>query len=240
MRKLASIKQISAIHPIEGKDRIGLAIVDGWQVIVQKADYQPGDLCVFCEIDSVLPEKPEFEFLRSKNFRIRTMKMAGVISQGICFPLSILPPKKHGEYKLEEDVTEVIGVTQYEPTQDKEPAPAQKKTKWPQWLMRFKLFRRMVLPKRRKGGSLPLSARRMKLASRTFPTLWRTNASGSPRKRSMDKAARLPWYAIAVLGPSGISMNTSSAPVTCALAAPTTPPTGRCPSGIRLKTCFTT
>jgi len=38
------------------------------------------------EIDSVLPERPEFEFLRSKDFRIKTMKMAGVISQGICFP----------------------------------------------------------------------------------------------------------------------------------------------------------
>lgn len=152
MRKLASIKQISAIHPIEGKNRIGLAIVDGWQVIVQKADYSPGDLCVFCEIDSVLPEKPEFEFLRSKGFRIRTMKMAGVISQGICFPLSILPPKKHGEYSLEEDVTDVIGVTQYAPTQDKEPEAPQKKTKWPKWLMRFKWFRSLVLPKKRKGG----------------------------------------------------------------------------------------
>lgn len=150
MRKLASIKQISAIHPIEGKDRIGLAIVDGWQVIVQKADYQPGDLCVFCEIDSVLPEKPEFEFLRSKNFRIKTMKMAGVISQGICFPLSILPPKKHGEYKLEEDVTEVIGVTQYEATQDKEPVPVSKKKK--SWLMRFRWYRALKKKPSRKGG----------------------------------------------------------------------------------------
>lgn len=150
MRKLASIKQISAIHPIEGKDRIGLAAVDGWEVIVQKADYQPGDLCVFCEIDSVLPEKPEFEFLRSKNFRIRTMKMAGVISQGICFPLSILPPKKHGAYVLDEDVTNIIGVTQYEPTQDKEPAaPAKKKRRW---LMRFKWYRALQKKPSRKGG----------------------------------------------------------------------------------------
>lgn len=150
MRKLASIKQISAIHPIEGKDRIGLAIVDGWQVIVQKADYNPGDLCVFCEIDSVLPEKPEFEFLRSKNFRIRTMKMAGVISQGICFPLSILPPKKSGAYELEEDVTEIIGVTQYEPTQDKEPTPAVRKRK--SWLMRFRWYRALKQKPSRKGG----------------------------------------------------------------------------------------
>ena len=152
MRKLASIKKISSIAPIEGKDRIGLATVDGWSVIVQKSDFQPGGLCVFCEIDSVFPEKPEFEFLRPKGFRIKTMKMAGCVSQGICFPLSILPPKKKGEYELEEDVTDVLGVTQYEPTQDKDPVPCQPKKKYPSWLMRFAWFRALVLPKPRKSG----------------------------------------------------------------------------------------
>ena len=96
MRTLASIKTISDILPIDGKDRIVLAMVDGWSVIVKKDEFQIGDNCVYIEIDSVLPEKPEFEFLRSKNFRIKTMKMAGVISQGICFPMSILPPKVRG------------------------------------------------------------------------------------------------------------------------------------------------
>ena len=91
MRTLASIKEIAALHPIEGKNRIELAIIDGWSVIVKKNEFQVGDKCVYCEIDSVLPEKPEFEFLRNKNFRIKTMKMGGVISQGICFPLSIHP-----------------------------------------------------------------------------------------------------------------------------------------------------
>ncbi len=154
MRKLASIKTILGIAPIEGKDLIGLAAVDGWQVIVAKKDFSPGDKCVYVEIDSVMPEKPEFEFLRKRDFRIRTMKMAGVVSQGICFPLSILPPKKNGtEYEVGEDVTDVIGVRQYEPTMDKEPETAQRKDKkYPAWLMRFKWFRRLVLSKKRKGG----------------------------------------------------------------------------------------
>lgn len=51
--------------------------------IVKKDEFKVGDLCVYVEIDSVLPEREEFEFLRDKNFRIKTMKMAGVISQGI-------------------------------------------------------------------------------------------------------------------------------------------------------------
>lgn len=147
MRKLASIKLIADIQPIAGKDRIVLATVDGWHVIVRKDEYNIGDKCVYVEIDSVLPEKPEFEFLRSKNFRIKTMKMGHVVSQGICFPLSILPP---GEYSCDQDVTDIIGVKQYSPTMDTDPvvpmAPC--RTKRPHWLMRFRWFRNMVLPKR--------------------------------------------------------------------------------------------
>lgn len=151
MRKLASIQQINDIQPIEGKDRIVLATVEGWKVIVTK-DFNIGDKVVYIEIDSVLPEKPEFEFLRSKNFRIKTMKMGGAISQGICFPLSILP-EKYRDCEIGEDVTSVIGVTQYEPTMDKEPAVKDKKSKkYPAFLMRFAWFRKLVLPKPRKGG----------------------------------------------------------------------------------------
>lgn len=89
MRKLATIREVSEIRPIEGKDRIALATIDGWHVIVQKSEFNVGDKCVYIEIDSVLPETPWFEFLRSKKFRIKTMKMSNVVSQGIAFPLSI-------------------------------------------------------------------------------------------------------------------------------------------------------
>lgn len=154
MRKLASIQMISDIQPIDGKDRIVLATVEGWRVIVTK-DFNVGDKVVFCEIDSVLPEKPEFEFLRPKGFRIKTLKMAGVISQGICFPLTILPVK-YRDCDVGEDVTDIIGIKQYEPTMDKEPnnIPGNKRNtkKYPAFLMRFAWFRKLVLPKPRKGG----------------------------------------------------------------------------------------
>ena len=154
MRKLATIKEIVDIQPIEGRDKIVLATVSGWYVIVQKSDFNVGDKCCYIEIDSVLPEKPEFEFLRPKKFRIRTMKMAGVISQGICFPLSILPPKKDGsEYEIGEDVTDIIGVKQYEETMDTgDRELPQKKKKYPAFLMRFRWFRNLVLPKKTKGS----------------------------------------------------------------------------------------
>lgn len=158
MRKLASIKAIRSIAPIKGKDLIGLATVDGWNVIIQLSQFKPGDKCVYVEIDSVMPEKPEFEFLRKRDFRIRTLKMAGVISQGICFPLDILPPKKNGtEYEIGEDVTDVIGVKQYEPTMDKEPEEATngKGKKFYKFLMRFKWFRRLVMGHKKKKGGFP-------------------------------------------------------------------------------------
>lgn len=151
MRKLASIKVIKEILPIEGRDKIELAIVDGWSLIVKKGEFAVGDKCIYCEIDSVMPETEQFEFLRSKKFRIKTMKMAGVISQGICFPLSMLPP---GNYQIEQDVTDILGVKQYEATMDaeqdeKEATPVRH---YPAFLMRMSWFRKLVLPKKQDKG----------------------------------------------------------------------------------------
>lgn len=151
MRKLASIQQITNLQPIEGKDRIELAIVKGWQVIVQKSQFKPGDLCVYVEIDSVMPERPEFEFLRTKSFRIKTMKMAGVISQGICFPISIQPPRKAG-YKEDDDVTQIMGVTQYMPAMDTENNTISQSKKKHCFLMRYGWFRKLFGKKKAKSS----------------------------------------------------------------------------------------
>lgn len=141
MRKLASIQRISEINPIEGRDQIGLATVEGWHVIVRYDQFNPGDLCIYVEIDSVLPERPEFEFLRSKKFRIKTLKMAGVISQGICFPLSILPS---GVYNEGDDVSEVLGITkydEYEESTNERPVLPEKKSAFRQFMFRYRITR---------------------------------------------------------------------------------------------------
>jgi RNA ligase (TIGR02306 family) len=95
-RKLATIRRIKEIKPIEGADNIVLATVDGWNVIVRKDEnYHEGDLVIYAEVDSFFPVKPEFEFLRrssykklvdgTEGFRLKTCKMKGVISQGLIF-----------------------------------------------------------------------------------------------------------------------------------------------------------
>lgn len=113
-RKLASIQTVDSLKPIEGADRIVEAGVLGWKVIVKKDEFQAGDRCVFFEIDSILPDGPEWaEFMRPRKFRVRTLKMRGVLSQGLALPLSILPDQTGLEIGTE--VTEQLGVTKYEP-----------------------------------------------------------------------------------------------------------------------------
>lgn len=146
MRKLASIQRVLELTPIEGADRIELAKVLGWNVIVEKGLYEVGGLCIYCEVDSLFPEKEEFEFLRSKNFRIKTMRMRGVISQGICFPLSILPK---GEYVEDQEVTELIGITKYEPPTEREsggPNAGHRQSTFPTFLIKTDETRIQTIP----------------------------------------------------------------------------------------------
>ena len=113
MRQLASIQRIKALESIENADAILKATVLGWQLVVKKGDFEVGDLCVYCEIDSLMPNRPEFEFLKPRGMRIRTVRLRGQISQGICFPLSILP--KNAPNTEGSDVTELLDITKYEP-----------------------------------------------------------------------------------------------------------------------------
>ena len=123
MRKLASVQRIWKIEPIEGADRIELANVLGWQCVVNKGQFKKMDLAVYFEIDSFLPIREEFEFMRSSSyrktdimgegFRIKTMKFCGQISQGL-----LLPVEQFGELsdgvELGDDVTEKLGVKKWE------------------------------------------------------------------------------------------------------------------------------
>lgn len=139
MRKLVSIQKIIDIKPIEGADFIEQAKILGWSVVVKKGEFSVGDLVVYAEIDSLFPDKPEFEFLKGndgKIKRIRTQKMRGIVSQGIAFPMTILngidfvqvidgkyfyvnkelsETEQYVEIIEDYDVTEIIGVEKYEP-----------------------------------------------------------------------------------------------------------------------------
>ncbi len=130
-RRLVSIQTIDAIAPIAGADKIEQARVMGWTVVIKKGEFAVGDPCVFFEIDSVLPDGPAWsEFLRPRGFRVRTLKLRGVLSQGLALPVSILqaplaesrPGAPHslaaqldGDAPREVDLRDRLGVTKYEP-----------------------------------------------------------------------------------------------------------------------------
>ena len=112
-RRLVSIQTIDAIAPIPGADKIEQARVMGWTVVIKKGEFAVGDPCVFFEIDSVLPDGPAWsEFMRARGFRVRTLKLRGVLSQGLALPVAIL---EGGDAPREVDLRDRLGVTKYEP-----------------------------------------------------------------------------------------------------------------------------
>jgi len=122
-RKLASIRTIEAILPIEGADSIEVAKIGGWKVVTQKGIYKEGDVAIFCEIDSWIPHelapflskgKEPREFNGVKGERLRTIKLRGQLSQGLLLSLLslenlVLETREDGA-----DVTELLGIQKWE------------------------------------------------------------------------------------------------------------------------------
>lgn len=142
-RALAHIERITEKKPIPGADKICLYKILGWNVISGKEDFTLGDLVVYFEIDSVLPDKPEFAFLRDKKFRVKTIKLRGEYSQGLIMPLSILPKRYQRKAKEGLDVTNVLQVTKYDKQLEKEMREEKKGLlqKAIKYLMRYQWFR---------------------------------------------------------------------------------------------------
>ena len=85
-RQLAYVVVVDTVTPIEGYDRVELAHVGGWTIVVGKGEFHAGDPAIYFEIDSKLPEVEPFinmEFLAKKHYKIKTQKMCKSLSQGL-------------------------------------------------------------------------------------------------------------------------------------------------------------
>ena len=121
MRSLVSIRSVKAITPIPDSDFLEVAQVMGWKCVVKKGTFKAGDLGVYFEVDSFLPEDERFEFLRAssfrdnvdngRGFRIRTMKLRGQLSQGLILPIADFP--ELAGTNEGEDVTERLDVRKW-------------------------------------------------------------------------------------------------------------------------------
>lgn len=130
-RKLASVQRVKAIKPIEGADRIEVVQVLNWDCVASKGEYKVGDMVIYFEIDSLLPDIPAFEFLRGSSwsqklnkYKIRTHKFRGQISQGLIIPVRQLTEIYNQinksaissiDYDEGDDLTELLKIEKYEP-----------------------------------------------------------------------------------------------------------------------------
>jgi RNA ligase (TIGR02306 family) len=132
MRQLATIQSIISIEPIAGADAIEVASVLGWKVVVRKEEgYKAGDQVVYIEIDSLLPLEPWSDFLFKDEkekargqYRLKTVKLRGQVSQGLIVPLTTLVGKKYENDTRENpvypqtvgtDVTGLLRIMKFEP-----------------------------------------------------------------------------------------------------------------------------
>jgi len=135
MRQLAYIETIKDLKPIFDADKIEVATILGWEVVVKRGEFKVGDTCVYVEIDSIFPELPPFEFLRSRKFRVRTICLKKQVSQGIAFPLSVInqvdPSFDASKARVGDDLTEILKITKYDPESLlDDPEPEQIKKSW--------------------------------------------------------------------------------------------------------------
>lgn len=110
-RALAYTALVDEIREIPGYDRVEHARVSGWWIIVSKSDnIKPGDMCVYFEVDSKVPNTDErFAFLEKRNYKVKTIKMCKVFSQGLLMPISLFP--EIGENpEVHTDVTDLLKV----------------------------------------------------------------------------------------------------------------------------------
>ena len=143
-RALAYTARCGKIEPIEGADSIDLMQVNGWRVIIKKGEFTEGDLCVYFEIDSKLPEAEWSAFMAAKHYKVKTMKLSKfkVMSQGLALPVSTFANIKVLTEE-NEDVTDLLGVT-YSVAEDNErKAESNKKAKYNSMAARHKeLFKK--------------------------------------------------------------------------------------------------
>lgn len=189
-RALAYITEVTNIEPIPNCDNIVHASVLGWKVIINKNDgIQVGDKVVYFEVDSKVNEKDErFAFLEKRNYRIKTMKMRGVYSQGLVMPLSCFPEIKNKD--INTDVTKLLGVTYYEPEDNVRKSNNVRKAKYDSMaarhknLMKKKLFKWLM---RREWGRklLFVFLGKKKDKPRDFPSFI--------KKTDEERVENMPW-----------------------------------------------
>ena len=122
------LTEIVDIIPHPKADRLEVAVIYGFQVIVQKDRYKVGDEVIYVPIDSILPQNIEDKLFPSESkikltkHRIRQIKIRGLASQGMIIdPLEIKEFVDTAHHQVEDDLAKELNITKYEPPQAHHP-----------------------------------------------------------------------------------------------------------------------
>jgi len=160
MRKLASVQRVVNVEPIIGADKIECITVLGWKLVAKIGEFKVGDLCVYIEIDSLLPKDIDaFAFMEKYKYRVKTISFLDQVSQGLALPFSafsdnpLLAPI--GFCKEGTDVTKQLGVVKYEKEEDI--SEEINTLSWYKPLMKYAWARRIILPfiSKKPSGNFP-------------------------------------------------------------------------------------
>jgi RNA ligase (TIGR02306 family) len=98
--------RVSELEKHPNADTLSVMKVFNYQAVVRTSDFNVGDLACYIPPDNVLPDKPEFAFL--KNRHIKAAKLRGIMSQGLV--LAAPAGAQEGD-----DVAELMGIVHYVP-----------------------------------------------------------------------------------------------------------------------------
>ena len=126
-RKLATIRCISDIRPIDGADMIELCKVDSWSVVTRKGEFTVGTLAIYYEIDTWMPEELAPFLIKKegpktfndiKGEKLKTIKLKGQISQGLLMTVAdaikVRPDLANVTIEEGLDVTDLLGLVKWE------------------------------------------------------------------------------------------------------------------------------
>lgn len=100
--------RLGRVIPHPNADRLAIAHVGGWRVVVP-IDARGGDLGVYFEIDSILPDAP-WHNIDAKKSKIKTLKLRGELSQGLFLPRSETFPVAESDWVEGTDLTRALKI----------------------------------------------------------------------------------------------------------------------------------
>ena len=118
--KIASIEKIKSVRAHPNADRLDLVTVLGFQCVSEKGLHKEGDIILYIQPDSVLPQGSDWaeSFRKYSPGRIRAVKLRGEFSDGILVRQDLVSHLiTWTEADVGKEVSEILGITHYEPPQ---------------------------------------------------------------------------------------------------------------------------